>query len=144
MLAPMASLMSRVQRRDEDLCMLGSDSTTAVITVDKGITSGMKYLRKSKRISIASLTDAVQESGTTMMKVVSEINVHDLFANALPIQRFGMRDFGSPGEPPTVTTELLRLASLKKHSTADGFSACGGFSRCTVPRWEACGIRHAP
>lgn len=81
MLAPMASLMSQVQRCDEDLCALGSDSTTALIAVDKGITPGMKYLRKNQRIPIASLTDGVSESGTMMMKVDSETNVADRFTN---------------------------------------------------------------
>lgn len=34
MLAPMASMMSQVQRRDDDLCVLGSDATTARIAVE--------------------------------------------------------------------------------------------------------------
>lgn len=63
MLSPMSFLISQVQRRDE-LCALGSDSTTALIAVDKGVTPAMKYLRKNQRISIASLSDGISSSNT--------------------------------------------------------------------------------
>lgn len=120
MLAPMSSLMSQVQRPDDEVNVLGSDSTTALIAVDKGVTPGIKYLRKNQRISIASLADGTASSQTSMMKVDNEVHVADLFTKALPLQRFealvelmGMRNFDSPGEPMMVITKLLRQALSK-------------------------------
>lgn len=125
------SLISQVQRRDDELCVLGSDSTTALIALDTGITPGMKYLWKNQRISIASLSDGITTSGTHMLKVDRKINVADLVTKALPLQRFefvvelmGVRDFGCPRDPPRITTDLLIQAASKNDDASCTCLAC--------------------
>lgn len=166
MLGPTSSLLGQIQRHDgDDLCVpSGSDSAMALIAVDKGITPGMKYLRKNQRISIASLADCIASSGTHMLKVDSEVNIADLLTKALPIQRFeflaelmGMRDYACPGDPPRITSDLLIQGRTSPRPPRPAARAHANERRRIrspgrpFPRSEACGCqdtmmggRHCP
>jgi len=126
---PMAVLIDQAFDCEAPI-VVASDSTVAITAVEKGVTPGLKYMRKNQRISISALADSVRSTRTQVVKVDTEINVADFFTKPMVADRFlflkrlmGMRAAGeAPGEPPLPVATVLAEGS-RQRATSDARDA---------------------
>lgn len=81
-LLPMVSVLEQLLQREVD-SKLDLDNDAACVAIEKGISPALRYLRKARRISIASTHSLCKSCGILMGRVASAWNHSDLLTKGL-------------------------------------------------------------